>query len=147
MISSLATRAELAVYVENLPGVEGKVLSHLTERGVGIDAICSYSAGDWLIVLLVPDNPLLAKQALMSSGLDCKLNPVVVANVETRMGITARLNCMLKDAGVGILYSYMSCGEKQVMTAVFKTSDDVRAVETLAPYLSQGEFAPVPRPA
>ncbi len=80
---------ELAVRVANRPGAEGRILSMMADNSVNVLALCSYSAGDQLVVLLVPDKPRLAKQALISTGFDCRLNSIVTAKVQNRIGALA----------------------------------------------------------
>lgn len=122
---------ELTVQVANRPGAEGRILSMMTDNGVNVLALCSYNAGDRLVVLLVPDKPRLAKQALMSTGFDCRLNSIVTAKVQNRIGALAGLGAQLKAAGIEILYSYASYNETGEIFAVFKTSDNVLAHQTL----------------
>src|SRR5437016_12237515 len=114
---------ELAVRAANTPGAEDYVLSLVVERGVNVRAVYSYRAGGRLIVLLVTDEPRLAKQALMSSGLDCKLNSVLVTRVQNRIGAVAQLDAQLNAFGVEIIYSYASRTEDEEIFAVFKTND------------------------
>ena len=122
---------ELMVRMPNVPNAEDDVLSVMAERGINVLALCSYTVGHKLIVLLVPDNPRLAKQALMSTGVDCQFNSIVSARLQNRIGAMAQLGNRLKAAGVEILYSYASYTESEEIYAVFKTDDNVQALHAL----------------
>jgi hypothetical protein len=122
---------EVRVRIPYLPNAEDDVLSILAEHGINVLALSSYAVEDKLVVLLVPDNPRLAKQALISAGIDCHLDSIVSARLQNRIGSMAQLGNRLKAAGVEILYSYASYTESEEIYAVFKTDDNVLALDAL----------------
>ena len=122
---------ELAVRVGNEPGALGRVLSTVASAGVNILAYCSYSERQETVVLLVADNPLDAKRALVAAGFSCKANSVVLVGAPDQVGGAAFLGARLGYAGIDILYSYASSSGSNQFFAVFKTGDDQKAIHVL----------------
>jgi hypothetical protein len=122
---------ELSVRVGNKPGALGQVLAAIAARHVNVLAYCTYSDRDELVVLLVTDDAFNAKQALQASGFSCKANSVVLVGAADEVGTAARIGAHLGWAGVEILYSYASSSGGNQFCAVFKTTDDERAIVTL----------------
>jgi hypothetical protein len=127
------TEVELAVRLGNRPGALGKVLSTVADAGTNILAYCCYSDRDEGVVLLVTENSLRAKDALEAAGFHCRANTVVVVGATDQVGGAALLGARLGFAGVHILYSYASSADAEHFCAVFKTSDDRRAIAVLDP--------------
>jgi hypothetical protein len=130
-VAKARKEVELAVRVSNKPGALGEVLSVIAAQGINVLAYCSYCDRDELVVLLVTNNALLAKQALEAAGFKCKANSVVLVGAHDEVGAAARLGAHLGMAGVEILYSYASSGGSEQFFAVFKTMNDERAIEVL----------------
>jgi hypothetical protein len=130
-MSKARKEVELAVRLGNETGALGKVLSVVAEAKVDVLAYCSYSDRIETIVLLVTDNALLAKRALEAAGYSCRANSVVVVGATDRVGGAALLGARLGYAGIEILYSYASTSGGAQFCAVFKTSDDQRAITVL----------------
>jgi hypothetical protein len=122
---------ELAVRVGNSPDALGKVLAAVAARGVNVLAYCTYSERDDLVILLVTDNVLAAKDELQCAGFSCKANSVVLVGASDEVGAAARIGVHLGMAGVEILYSYASSSGGDQFVAVFKTNDDERAIQAL----------------
>ena len=122
---------ELAVRVGNRPAALGGVLASVARHGVNVLAYCTYSDGDDLIVLLITDNALAAKEALQTAGFPCKANSVVLVGASDEVGAAARIGMHLGMAGVEILYSYASSSGGDQFVAVFKTTNDERAIQAL----------------
>jgi hypothetical protein len=125
------TEVELAVRLGNEPGALGRVLSVVAAAKVDVFAYCSYSDRQETVVLLVTDNALSAKRALEAAGLLCRANSVVVVGATEQVGGAALLGARLGYAGIHILYSYASTAGPDQFYAVFKTSDDQRAISVL----------------
>lgn len=122
---------ELAVRLGNEPGALGKVLSVVASVNVNVLAYCSYSDRNETVVLLVTDNALLAKRSIETAGHSCRANSVVVVGATDQVGGAALLGARLGHAGIDILYSYASLAGESQFCAVFKTSDDQRAIHVL----------------
>ena len=122
---------ELAVRVSNKPGVLGEVLAAVASRDVNVLAYCTYAERDDLVILLITDNAFMAKDELKRVGFDCKANSVVLVGASDEVGSAAVIGAHLGMAGVQILYSYASSAGSDRFVAVFKTTDDERAIQTL----------------
>jgi hypothetical protein len=122
---------ELAVRVGNRPDALGRVLGTIAASGVNVLAYCTYSENDDLVILVITDNALTAKDALRRDGLACKANSVVLVGASDEVGSAAQIGAHLGMAGVEILYSYTSSSGGHQFVAVFKTTDDERAIHTL----------------
>ena len=130
-VAKARKEVELAVRVGNRPAALGGVLASVARHGVNVLAYCTYSDGDDLIVLLITDNALAAKEALQTAGFSCKANSVVLVGASDEVGAAARIGMHLGMAGVEILYSYASSSGGDQFVAVFKTTNDERAIQAL----------------
>ncbi|MCG3150102.1 MAG: hypothetical protein PCFJNLEI_03573 [Verrucomicrobiae bacterium] len=131
-MSKARKEIELAVRLGNEAGALGRVLALVAQHGVNILAYCAYSERREGVLLLVTDNPLTAKIALQDAGYDCRANSVVLVGATDQVGGAALLGARLGHAGIDILYSYASSAGGDQFFAVFKTSDDQRALDILA---------------
>ena len=118
---------ELAVRFGNEPGDLGRVLAVLAQDTINVLAYCAYCDRQEAVVLLVTDNPHRAKAALTTAGYSRRINSIVLVGATGRVSSAADLGL----AGVNILYSYASSTGPDQFYAVFKTNDDVRAIEIL----------------
>src|ERR1035441_6498276 len=125
-VAKARKEVELAVRVGNRPAALGGVLSSVAKDGVNVLAYCTYSDGDDLIVLLITDNALAAKEALQTAGFSCKANSVVLVGASDEVGAAARIGMHLEMAGLEILYSYASSSGADQFVAVL---DRKRGVE------------------
>jgi hypothetical protein len=130
-VAKARKEVELAVRVGNQPDALGKVLTAIASRGVNVLAYCTYAESDDLVILLVTDNALVAKDELKRAGFACKANSVVLVGASDEVGSAAIIGAHLGMAGVQILYSYASSAGGDHFVAVFKTSDDEHAIHTL----------------
>jgi hypothetical protein len=131
-VSKARKEVELAVHLSDQPGGLSKVLSIVAAEGVNVLAYCSYCDRNDTVILLVADNPVKAKLALHAAGYNCRANSVVLVGAAERVGAAAHLGAQLARVGVEILYSYASSSGAEEFFAVFKTTDDDRAVRALS---------------
>lgn len=122
---------EIAVRVGNSPAAVQEVLRTLTTHGLNVLAYCTYTERNDLVILLVTDNALIAKDVLQSAGFSCKANSVVLVGASHKLGSTAVIGAHLGVSGIEILYSYASWVGGDQSIAVFKTTDDERAIQAL----------------
>ncbi len=122
---------ELSVRIGDNPGSLGKALAIVASRGVNVLAYCSYNDWNESVVMLVTDNAVDAKRVLEEAGFHVTANSVVLVGASDQIGAAAKLGAALGDDGIDIIYSYASsCGGNNFF-AVFKTSDDDRAIRVL----------------
>ena len=122
---------ELAIRLGNEPGALGRVLSTVADENVNVLAYCSYTDRNDTVVLLVTDSALKAKDSLEAAGFSCRANSVVVVGATDQVGGAALIGARLGLAGIDILYSYASSSGSREFVAVFKTSNDRRAISVL----------------
>lgn len=67
----------------------------------------------------------------------CETETVLVVEAPLRPAFIARLGAVLRGVGIGIQYSYISLRGQSRVTAVFKTTDETRALNTLADQLCE----------
>jgi hypothetical protein len=130
-VAKARKEVEIAVRVDNRPAAVQEVLSTLTCRGLKVRAYCTYTERDDLVILLVTDDALIAKDALQCAGFSCKANSVVLVGASHELGSAAIIGAHLGISGVEILYSYASWLGGDQSIAVFKTTDDERAIQAL----------------
>jgi len=130
-MSKARKEVELAIRLGNEAGALGRVLALVAQHGVNVLAYCSYSERREGILLLVTDNPLDAKNVITAAGYDCRANSVVLVGATDQVGGAALIGARLGHAGIDILYSYASSSGANQFFAVFKTSDDQRALNVL----------------
>jgi len=130
-VAKARKEVEIAVRVGNRPAALGEALAAIAARGVNVLAYCSYSDRDDLMILLITDNALKAMDSLRAAGFSCKANSVVLVGASDEVGAAARIGAHLGMAGVEILYSYASSSGSEQFVAVFKTTNDERAIQAL----------------
>jgi hypothetical protein len=130
-VAKARKEVEIAVRVDSRPAAVPEVLSTLTSRGLKVLAYCTYTERDDLVILLVTDDALIAKDALQRAGFSCKANSVVLVGASHELGSAAIIGAHLGLSGVEILYSYASWLGGDQSIAVFKTTDDERAIQAL----------------
>lgn len=130
-MAKASKEVEISVRVGNKRAAVPEVLSILAARGLNVLAYCTYTERDDLVILLVTDNALVAKDALQNAGFSCKANSVVLVGAAHELGSTAIIGAHLGLSGVEILYSYSSQLGGDQSIAVFKTTDDERAIQAL----------------
>src|SRR5438128_2467642 len=107
-MSNARKEVELAVRLGNEAGALGRVLALVAQHGVNVLAYCAYSERREGILLLVTDNPLVAKNALTDAGFECRANSIVLVGGTDQVGGAALIGARLGHAGIDILYSYAS---------------------------------------
>lgn len=130
-MSKARKEIELAIRLGNEAGALGRVLALVAQHGVNVLAYCAYSERREGMLLLVTDNPQAVKNAVADAGFECRANSVVLVGASDQVGGAALIGARLGHAGISILYSYASSAGANQFCAVFKTSDDQRALDLL----------------
>jgi hypothetical protein len=122
---------EITVRFKRGPGVLEKLLAVLADKGIGVLAQTTYPSRDWVLVLLITDDLRRTQSVLEESAFEYGSDSVVLVDVPGRSSFVAQAGMQLRMAGIGILYSYVSDAQLGRIVAVFKTTDDDRAVRVL----------------
>lgn len=123
--------SELHIIVPNETGILGRILGTLANAGVNLRALCAYAEGAKGHFLLISSDNKKAEKALKSIGYEITVNDVVTVLIEDRIGAGAEIGALLGNAVINVDYCYgTSAGVGQALL-VFKTSDNIKALETL----------------
>jgi len=122
---------EITVPAANGPAALGHLMAVVTSCGTEVLAACSYWGRDGAVVMLVTEKALRARHALEAAGFRCQSTPIVLVETPDKPGLAARLGRKLLSSGIDILYSYTFRSQRGQSYAVFRTSDDDRAIYTL----------------
>jgi len=124
---------EVIVHLEEDDGdLLQPVLSALSAHGVRLLAhsLCANRWGRSL--MFVADDSPRACLALRNAGLEYRTDSIVFIETDRCPALIPQLGRLVLREGVGVLYSYVSWTEGENLFAVFKTTDDERALRALA---------------
>ena len=122
---------EITVRTASQPAILGRLMATSVSCGSEVLAACSYWDGAATVVRLVTQDAQRTANALRAAGFECKSNPIVLVEIPDKPGLTAAIGARLTGAGIRILYSYSLQSEGGRTRAVFKTTDDDRAIYML----------------
>ncbi len=115
---------EITVKLENKPGALAKALRAVASAGANVLAFCGYGENGSGTLLVVASQTAAAAEALKKAGFAVELHPVVIAEVDDRVGAAAELAEKVAGKGVNVLHAYASGAGKGRTTVVFRTSDN-----------------------
>jgi len=126
-----AQKTELIVQLGVDNTASRSILSDLGARGIRIIAhnICPGRTGNAL--LLVADDLDKAGHTLRDAGYHYKTDEVVLIETDPLPACAARVGLRLRQQGIGVLYSYETTAGGNSRCAVFKTTDNARALHVL----------------
>jgi hypothetical protein len=117
---------DLAVTVENQPGVLAGMGEALGAAGINIGGVCGVGASGASVVHLLVDDSAGARQALEGAGFSSiEEREVAVLDVQDRPGVLGEVARKLADAGINIDLVYLASGTRLVIGAA--DLDAVRA--------------------
>ena len=122
---------ELAVHARDESRPLTDALEILATREIDVIAHSLYADWDGMVLLVVTEDAPRAKRALEATGFTCETNPVILVEAREEVGAVAFLGAQLYRAGIPIQYSHMATSSDDMYFAVFKTSDDERALRAL----------------
>ena len=130
-MTEVTQATELAVRMHTDPGELARLVVTVGATRAETLANCSYQDRDSTVVLLITDDPVQSSAVLRAASYQVKTNAVVLVRALYKPELAARLGARLAEAGIGILYSYVSWSEGHRACLVFKTTDDEYAVNLL----------------
>jgi len=98
---------QISAWVEDRPGVLGRVADALGEKGVSIRAFMAAVLDGKGFVRLVVDRPAAARKIFAAHGWKTTEDEVVEVTVPDRPGALGKVADRLGDAGINILYAYV----------------------------------------
>jgi hypothetical protein len=98
---------QLSAWVENRPGMLGRVADALGEQGVNIRAFTAAVMGGRGFVRVVVDRPAAARKVFTAHGWKTAEDPVVEVTIADKPGALGAVADRLGIAGVNIEYAYV----------------------------------------
>ncbi len=109
---------DLAVTVQDAPGVLAELGEALGKTGVNIEGVSGTAAGAGSIVHLLVEDAAAARSALANAGFrTIEEREVVVVPVEDRPGALGELASRIAGAGVNLDLVYLATGPRLVLGA------------------------------
>ena len=123
----MARAKQISAWIENRPGMLGRVADALGERGVSIRAFTAAVLDGRGFVRIVADKPAAAKKIFTSHGWDTTVDEVVEVTVPDRPGALGEVADRLGAAGVNIQYAYVGTAKSARQVNLYLAVDDLRA--------------------
>lgn len=125
---------QLALFLENRPGILAEVCGLLTKAGINILALAVLDTIDHAVVRMVVSDAKQAKKELKRAGIQTLENEVLYFEVPNRVGILGTVASRLSQAKINIEYIYATADEQQRSSSfVLRTRDVKEAMRVLAP--------------
>lgn len=126
-------QTQIAVFLDNKPGMLADLCRILSEAGVNIVAFTVSDTVDHAVVRMIVDKPAEALHLFGEHGMLVVERDVVLAEVENRPGQLLEIATRLSKAGINIEYAYgtgVEVAKRGLL--VFRTSDPEKAVQVLS---------------
>ena len=130
MIKNANLGKEIVISVPNKVGVLANISKVLADHGINVEGIAGYSANNEARIMLVADDTLRAKEALIKAGYkSAKENEVVLVILENNPGALKSLSAKLVAEKIDIKYTYATaCSADCPAKMVLATSDNEKAL-------------------
>ena len=129
-MEKVTTREQLTVIMPNKAGTLAEVTGVVAEKGVNIENVCAYTAGDVAVFHFLTDDNHKARKALEKAGYKVVETEAIVVHVWNRPGSLSAVAAKFRQHAINLQYVYGTsslAGEK--MTIVFSAEDNAKAVE------------------
>lgn len=118
---------QISAWVEDRPGMLGRVAAALGEKGVSIRAFMAAVMDGKGFVRVVVDRPAAARRIFAAHGWQTAEDEVVEVTVRDRPGALGEVADRLGAAGVNILYAYLGTAGSRSSVKLYLSVPDVRA--------------------
>jgi len=118
---------QISAWVDDRPGVLGKLAEALGLKGVSIRAFTASSVGGRGFVRLVVDRPAVARKVLAQHGWDATVDEVVEVTVPDRPGALGAVADRLGAAGVNVSHAYVGTAKSAQRVNLYLAVPDVKA--------------------
>jgi len=123
----MARAKQISAWVEDRPGMLGKVAAALGEKGVSIRAFMATVMDGRGFVRVVVDRPAAAKRIFAAHGWRTTEDDVVEVTVPDRPGALGEVADRLGAAGVNIEYAYVGTAQSARKVNLYLAVSDVKA--------------------
>lgn len=120
---------QLAVFVENQPGMLKKVTGQVREQNVEFYAFVCFDNPEFGIFRFICDDPDRIKQVLTSQGFVTKVGSVIAAAMPKDLGGIDGLLGILAEHDINLNYTYPSFLKKDGLPVVIVNTDDLEKSE------------------
>lgn len=133
MLKAVKLGKELVVTTDNKVGVLAAISKILADHGLNIEGVAGYAQDKMARLMLVVDDTLRAKDAIIKAGYkDTKENEVVVADLQNKPGALKSVAAKLASDNIDIRYMYgTACPTGCPARIIFATAQNEKAVVSL----------------
>jgi hypothetical protein len=110
---------ELVLEFEDKVGVFSKLTGALAKEGVNLLSLCAYSMENKAYCMIVTQDNAKAKAVAVQHGWKVKERPVVMVEINNKVGAAQEVADQVKAAGINLCYAYCTacgCGEDSCST-------------------------------
>ncbi len=118
---------QISAWVEDRPGMLGRVADALGEKGVSIRAFTASAMDGRGFVRVVVDKPAAAKRIFRAHGWDTVEDDVVEVTIPDRPGALGAVADRLGEAGVNVQYAYLGTAKSGQKVNLYLAVADVKA--------------------
>jgi len=118
---------QLAVFLENRPGMLARTAQALAKGGINILALSILDTVDHAIVRMVVDKTKDAEKALTDLHAMVQAREVVFMDLPNQPGTLAKIAERLAEAGINLEYAYCTTSPSQSAGALVLRTNDLEA--------------------
>lgn len=122
----MARAKQISAWVDDRPGMLGRVADSLGRRGIGIRAFMAAVMDGRGFVRVVVDRPAAAKRVFAAQGWETTEDDVVEVTVPDRPGALGAVADRLGKAGVNIQYAYVGTAKSAQKVNLYLAVPDVK---------------------
>jgi hypothetical protein len=123
----MARAKQISAWVEDRPGMLGRVADSLGEKGISIRAFMAAVLDGRGFVRVVVDRPAAAKKIFASHGWETTEDEVVEVTVPDRPGALGAVADRLGAAGINVQYAYVGTAKSAKNVNLYLAVGDVKA--------------------
>jgi len=123
----MARAKQISAWIEDKPGMLGRVADALGERGISIRAFTVSVLDGRGFVRVVVDKPAAARRIFASHGWDITLDEVLEVTIADRPGALGEVADRLGAAGVNIQYGYVGTAKSARQVNLYLAVEDMKA--------------------
>ena len=127
MSSSMRIEPQLAVFLDNRPGMLARTCQALAAAKINILALSILDTVDHAIVRMVVDTPKEAESVLSRMHALVQRRDVIVMEIPNAVGELARIAERLVEAGINLEYAYCTAALSQRGGALVLRTNDLEA--------------------
>ncbi len=130
MVKNAEMGKEIVVTVANKAGILANMSKILADHGINIEGVAGYAQNNEAKIMIVTDDELRAKEALVKAGYKTiKEKEVVVVELVNKPGALKGITAKLAEEKIDILYTYgTACPTGCPARLILSTSDNEKAL-------------------